>query len=653
MIRVVIDLTDGPQGGALADVSEALAEKIIARAPGRVALVITEAQRPLLPARCAEHPSVRLVVVRDAAAGWVRAGQIADNGAVVISSRRYAPLLHWIAVDWSNPRAPALTPSEGLERWKSNLPLEDVPAAASLRDLSLLLDPVDPVKPPAELTSTPGRLRGLIAALSYGREVVVRNERAWNAAPAAADAALRLAWGRSLDVPVAATEGEWANLLFERAKSLGAGVMAVGNDTEVIAQRAKVARGGSPARAVLAGANLHLVNPTAALRTQMGSLHAVFIHDEAPRTSGFERVRALVRETPWEQWLDDPFMESALARIDPQGADRDELEFARASLLVHDKLRPASAPRRHDWRALLTAVVSHNPPEVAIRVPVCETAGAKTTVYLPHREVDRRASQRGKELVGVRALAPPRITRDDAVVALEATTERVGGGEWNAWIAQRRYLLPSAKVIDDADALVDLFVRAPSRNALTPDLLRWWNQAPDEHQLGLFWPSTPLTAERNFWRDADRHLGMLWIALRRALATGLDTTLHDGTGLLEMGGGHVAEVTACARGANPSGAATEAEFWCVFDPESAARIIDESVIVRGVGTRQARHGRSRVDVTTSVPRRLYLAYRDARLQVTFRATPWEAPRDGSARYDFEAAAASVGTAEWRRADSSG
>jgi hypothetical protein len=120
-----------------------------------------------------------------------------------------------------------------------------------------------------------------------------------------------------------------------------------------------------------------------------------------------------------------------------------------------------------------------------------------------------------------------------------------------------------------------------------------------------------------------------------------------------MGGGHVAEVTACARGANPTGAATEAEFWCVFDPESAGRVIDESVIVRGVGTRQARHGRSRVDVTTSVPRRLYLAYRDARVQVTFRATPWEAPRDGSARYDFEAAAASVGTSEWRRADKSG
>jgi hypothetical protein len=123
--------------------------------------------------------------------------------------------------------------------------------------------------------------------------VAAKKEDVNDAAQIARDAALRLAWGRALDVPVAATEGEWANLLFERAKNLGAGVMAVGNDTEVIAQRAKVARGGSPARAVLAGASLHLINPSEPMRAQMASLHAVFIHDEAPRTSAFERVRAL------------------------------------------------------------------------------------------------------------------------------------------------------------------------------------------------------------------------------------------------------------------------------------------------------------------------------------------------------------------------
>ncbi len=646
MIRAVVDLTDGPQGSALAELGDGLYDRVVSRAPPRVALVVTEAQREHLPHRFAESPEVRVVVARDARAGWKRVAELAEGGAVVVSSRRFSPLLHWVAAE-GTLQGPTLTPADGVERWKKGLSLDDVPVAASLRDVSLLVDDVAPAEPPAELVAAPGRVRALLAALSYGREVAVRGERAWGAAATPADARARLAWGRALDVPVAATESEWGTLLLERAKALGAGVISLGDEVEVAAQRAKVARGATPSRAVLSGAQLHLVNPSAALRKGLGALPGVFVHDEAPRASGFDRVRALARETPWEAWLDDPYMDAALARIDPQGHDRDELEFARASLLVHDRLAPPPAPRRREWRALLAAMVARDPPAAALRVPVTVGAGASRAVILPHREVDRRASLRGKELVGVRALVPPRVTRDDAVVALEASTERVGGGEWNAWVAQRRFLLPTARVLDDAEALTDLFVRAPSRNALTPDLLRWWSQAADEHQLGLFWPSTPVPVAAGFWRSADRQLGMLWLALRRALASGLDASLADGTGLLEMGGGLVAEVAAFSRAPAHARADAEAEFVCSFEPDrdGATRSVDEAAIAHGVGARAALAGKARAELVTRVPRRLYLAQHDARVELTFHATPWEAHPDGAPRHDLDASLASV-TTEW-------
>lgn len=645
MIRVVIDLTDGPQGAALAELGPALDAKLLAVSPSPLAVVVTEAQRAHVPSACTKNPGVRLVFVRDAAAGWERVARLAASGAVVVSSRRFSPLMHWVAAEWS-PLDVTVSPADGLERWREDLPIDDAAPATSLRDVALLLDPIDPIKPPSELTDTPVKLRELLAALSYGRDVNVRHERGWTGPATPADALTRLGWGRALDVPVTATEHEWASLLFERAKALGAGVVSRGDEVEVTAQRAKVARGASPNRAVIVGGSLHLVNPSPALRAQMASLHGVFLHDEGARASGIDRIKALVKETPWEQWLDDPYMDDALARIDPQGADREELDYARASLLLHDRLRPPPAQHRRDWRALLAAMIALEPPAAAVRAPVAVGEKQKAVVFLPHREVDRRASQRGKELVGIRAIAPPRVTREDVLVTLEASTERVGGGEWAAWIAQRRFLLPAEKKLDDAEAVIDLFVRAPSRNMLTPDLLRWWNQSLDEHLLGLFWPSTTLEIERDFWRDADRHLGMLWIALRRALSNGLDATLHDGTGLLEMGGGHIAEVVASSRGQHRRDV-LEAEFACAFDPDAPVKTLTESAIVRGIGTRTAQHGKSRVDLTTRVPRRLFLSIHDARVEITFHATPWESQREPY-RGDHDALLGAA-TQEWEHA----
>ncbi len=611
MIRVVIDASDAPADASFAALSEALFDAAIAVAPPRIALVLTEAHRAKLSARFARHEALQVVIVRDADGAWERVERLASAGAVVVSQRRYRPLLHWVAVTWTP--ALELSPADGLSRWRDGLALDDVPAAASLRDVALLVESADAAMPPASLREPAVKLRALLAALSYGREVLAKHDGTWiGTGDTPIDAKTRLAWAKALDVPAIATPAEWATLLLERAKEFGVGVIALGDEVELEAQRARVARGASPNRAVVVGGALHLVNVPDELRAQLTSMHGVFFHEVTARVSGFDRVQALALSHPAEAWLDDPFVDRALTSVDPQGADRDELEFARASLLLHDRLAPRAAPRRRDWRAHLAEALAHDPPPVALRVPPTVRHDGVTTVMLPHREVDRRASQRGKELVGVRAIAEPRIDRDDGLVTLTAATERVGGGEWNAWIAQRRFLLPTGRAVDDEELRVDLFVRAPSRNALTPDLLRWWNQNPDDHQLGLFWPSTVVPFAEGLWRDADRDLAMLWIALRRALAKGLDVTLADGTGVLELGGGHVAEVCATDRSLHASGA-LDAAFVCAFDG-APPLTLDRHAWTR----RSDRHG-------PAIPRALDLAHGDVRLRVTLLPTPWDAP----------------------------
>ena len=349
-------------------------------------------------------------------------------------------------------------------------------------------------------------------------------------------------------------------------------------------------------------------------------------------------------------------MDEAIARIDPNGKDRDELEFARASLLLHGKLKPAAAPCSKEWRQMLTDILTAEPPPVGVRVPATRKTEKDTVTLLPETEVARRSSQLGVELHGVPALVPPRIVRGSSLCALAQTVvpfARIDYRQREDWCKQRRFLLPKEPVMADFDWLSVLLDESPVRVGYSPDSADWWSAHEAKHLLGLDWQQAPVSTHAQFWREADETLAALWIALRRATRHADATTLHDGTGMLEMGGGLVALIKATTVRASAD-ERVEADFWRLprlgehRDPEAHPT----ASIIQAIGTRVAHTGAYRTRIMTEVPTQAYLAKGTSRLTITFKATAWETSGERSMQPEFGGAVAGVvGAADdARRAD---
>ena len=124
-VRLVIDLSNGPQGDDLTRVVGALSTAVIDRAPPRVALVATESQRRWLPREALSPERVRLEYVRDAEQAWGRVAELAREGAVVLSSRRFPEMARWIAVEWKRGAEPfRLEPDGAIARLADGRPLD-------------------------------------------------------------------------------------------------------------------------------------------------------------------------------------------------------------------------------------------------------------------------------------------------------------------------------------------------------------------------------------------------------------------------------------------------------------------------------------------------------------------------------------------------
>lgn len=666
-LRVVVDLSDSVQGKALVEMCDELADKIVLAIPERVALVVTESQRQYLLPRCTPEGRVQIEVVANAEVGWARTQKLAADGAVVVSGRRFDPLSRWIACEF-NLRSLVLEPADGVTRCAGGRPIEDEDARVGARRLDLLLGEVAPAQPPQALTETPTARRTLLTNLMRGKPLRYPSGAYYNREDGTVDAKTRLAWGKALGVSVAATEAEWGGFLAERAKTFDVAVSAAGTANDVASHRGRVARGGRAPRAILVGGELHLINASTAMREQMQDLPGVLFHDEVQRESGFQRIERLVATTPWEAWLDDPYMDAAIARIDPDGKDRDELDFARASLLLHGRLNATAAPCSREWRKTLTEILSAEPPPAGVRVPTTCSIDNAVMTLLPESEVARRSSQRGAELHGVPALVPPRVVREIPLCALAQAPVRfaeLDGSEREAWCRRRRFLLPKEPVLADFDWLSVLLDRAPAKVGYSANNFTWWRTNESKHMLGLEWKQSPVPTPAQFWREADETLAALWIALRRAVRHADATTLHDGTGMLEMSGGLVALIKVVhVRVASDE--RVEADFW--REPrrvevyrggrQNSLVWIDEvpdgsaiASILRTIGTSVARTNSYQTRIMAEVPARIFLARGTARVTITFKATPWETFGERSMQPEYGAAVAGVLRAEdARRAD---
>lgn len=630
-LRVVVDLSDGPQGRELVSLCEDLAINVVSQIHGRIALVVTEPQRLYLLPACTPERHVVVEAVVDAKAGWDRTTKLAADGAFVLSGRRFDPWSRWIAFEVRDGRM-AFEPYDGVRRCAEGKALDDVDADATSRPLDQVATCVAAAAPPNELAGTPTALRALLAKLTSGMPVYARVYDHYGRGDGVVDAKTRLAWGEWLGVSVAATPEEWATHLLARAKAHGVAMSSKGTLNDLASHRARVARGGSAPRAIIVGGELHLINAPTGMRTEMQGLHGVRFHDEVRRASGFQRITELVQTTPWEAWLDDPYMDAALARIDPEGRDRDELEFARASLLLCGKLHAAEAPNHREWRAMLREILKSDPPAVGVRVPTERKLDSGATVtLLPDDELRRREARPGVELHGVPALVPPRVTRENTLSMLERASQNVdelryASSQAEHWLEKRRFLLPPAHVLTNVDWLFTLFDNTPAKVGCAQRNVEWWYEKRNHHLLGLEWKKATVPTHERFWADADRMLAVLWVALRRALKHADGITLHDNTGVLEMGGGLVAMVKASAVRTGGSDLAV-ADFWRwprlevrYGEGEEAHPTVS---VVREIGTRVARTGSYCTRIMAEVPTRVLLAKGAVRVSVTFEATPWE------------------------------
>lgn len=653
-VRLVVDLSDTAPGESLVQWGSDLADKVVLAIEERVALVVTESQRGYLLPRCTPPGRVEVVVVPDAVQGWSRTQELATEGAVVVSGRRHDPVTRWIALELV-PQRLRMEPEAGVRRCAAGQPIDDAVADRDCFRLDRILGSIVPEQPPLPLTATPCAQRALLGKLLLGHPITSNESNYYGREQKPVDARTRAAWGAALGVAAVATEDQWAGLLVERAKTLGVAKIVEGDERALQSQRARVARGGEAPRGVRVGTELHLINAGEHVRAEMTGLHGVTFHDEAPRASAFTRLRELVARTPEEAWLDDPFLHDAIERIDPEGVDRDELDFARASLLLHGELTPPPAPCSREWRSTLAEILRDDPPPVGVRVPTTCTITVKDTAdgwhvsserdiqvtLLPASEVARRTSQHGVELWGVPAIVPPRVVRESALRALTKESDepdRNDTDKRDAWWKQRRFLLPRGDVLKDLDGLFSLLDRSPLDRGYSGYAAGGGDFHAPSNLHRLCWSHRPVAMHPDFWREADEVLASLWIALRRAVLHADATTLHDGTGILEMGGGLVAriKVTHVRTGRDEH---VEADFWREprrserLDPYNQLKVkvsVDDDLnarptasIMHDVGTHVASTGGYRAQLLAEVPRRVFLAKGHARVTITFTATPWE------------------------------
>jgi hypothetical protein len=638
-VRLVVDLSDTAPGESLVQWGSDLADKVVLAIEERVALVVTESQRGYLLPRCTPPGRVEVVVVPDAVQGWARTQELASEGAVVVSGRRHDPVTRWIALELV-PQRLRMEPEAGVRRCAAGQPIDDAVADRDCFRLDRILGSIVPEQPPLPLTATPCAQRALLGKLLLGHPITSNESNYYGREQKPVDARTRAAWGAALGVEAVATEEQWAGLLVERAKTLGVAKIVEGDERALQSQRARVARGGEAPRGVRVGAELHLINASDRLREGTKDLRGVLFHDEAPRTFAFARIHNVVASTPWEAWLDDPYMDAALRRIDPEGIDRDELEFARAALLLHNKLSPRGASRDRGWRSLLGDLLANDPPPVAIRVPTSAAVDYNTVATLLPSSVHKlRATQRGCELLGVPALVPPRLDRSSAIVALSQTHVSLpkyqDSSGLERWCAERRFLLPKIETLGDLDALFDLFDLAPSRASVSAERLVRERSDEANHLASLGWTASSIPIHAGFWRGADEALAAVWIVLRRAIAHAEAITLHDGSGLIEVASGLVAVISATRVRSTPS-AGLEAEFW--FWPrrvtlptfqgsrqvwaDEAPDALPTTSILSEIGALVAQTNTYRTRVLSQVPTQVFIASGDLRVCITFRATPW-------------------------------
>jgi hypothetical protein len=623
-LRLVVDLTTGPQDRGFVELCETLWRQLLDDAPPRVALVMTQAQHENLLPRFAPVDRVRVEVVQDPSQGDDRTRALAGDAAVVLSTRRFPVTSRWIAARWpERSNLPVtLEPTDALAALRAGTPLpgDDALAPALGHDLAALAPDAAPAVPPKEYAPDAPSLRRLIVSLAKGEAVRPHPDgRRHSAHRDEASPADRQAWAQHLGVRALATDGEWLEHLVLVARDAGATDVIRGGAGALQVEIDKAERGARTPRVVVEGAAVHVINPAPATAERLRALAGLTVHEVMPRASAVGSLRTELATRSKQALLDDPHLDGLIESLVAQGGDRAELTFVAACMLNDGAVRPEDAPRLPAWHDALVAVLALDPPAVGLRLPRGQKephGGEFGTVVLRAPDgftLDRDRDwdqDREPEVAGVPAAELVRLRRGERLW--------LGTSTRDGYFSGRQRALPRGLNFEDGFAVSDAFARSPFRTK--------------RQGVGEAWRVRPLTLASGFWEEADRHLAVTWLALRRAARQAASVTLHDGTGVLDMGGGVVAEVSAYEVPPHPRASPCEADFLLPIFTGALDDLYGEEGLQADAVWGTLATGSADTDghVTTRrtrVPHALFFARDGIRLIVTFRENPWDGPAD--------------------------
>lgn len=631
--RLVVDVSGWTDDRASCDVlfeqieREFFAEKRLAPS----VLVLTDAQYRWLP-RTIDELGVEFVRVATAADGAKRAAERATKRALLVGSGGGVPLERWLAATFGGV-ALQLEPEDGLARY---LDAGRLPAPAPVRHAldELGFEPLPESAPPDALER-----RQLMVALAD-------EDRAEELGSPEARLGLALALG------VTATSTARERLEAELAaltKSTGLEPEA-GSATSLDALLARAARRPVGPTLMRVGDELHLINPEGDELPAHARLH---VHRITCKEAAIVRLHEALETFGEDDWAEDRLSLGLLHELDPEGAERTLFLHARQTLMANESWFRNPAQPAGDWRAALSSLLASEPPAAELRLAVTGEVADGTGLGLLARPFAISADELAQcedlpKAFRCPPIGPLRIGRGDTwwLVAFAQPSHDhkasrlsfvrgVGwhvdhldarrGGSQDSWVPD--YFVPVMPEALTADAWLDAVEASPAFGASHDATLAHFKSDLEfmpHRDAQHDWAPERGMIPASTWQEADRHLALAWMALREGVANAKATVLHDGTVLLQLRAGIVAEVVARdGDSSDTTSAALSLPIKYDKSPYGTRSPWEVGSLTTMVETHSAHtYGYGWTSLGYSLPRGLQLCGHGWKVDVTFRASPF-------------------------------
>ncbi|MCC6651675.1 MAG: hypothetical protein IT348_11055 [Candidatus Eisenbacteria bacterium] len=395
-----------------------------------------------------------------------------------------------------------------------------------------------------ELPDDPLRLRRLMWELSTEQGA---RDLGWSAGD-------RLALGRRLGISVASTESERvdARLAMLGRQLAAQGVRGVAScSTDELARvllRAKTRETGPTVLRV--DGSLHLINIPAEVAEQFANEPIVRVHAVKAPSSPLARVLGLLSTWVHEDYLRDPFLESALPALAVPGEDERLVVHARTSLLRC----PAKPPERHgdlvpDPLVVLGALLGPALPPVTARLVPKRSEGRPVQFVAVLEKVRSQLSSDEPWLSGrPRWLDDVVATESDRIVWVSLEEwhgdEQSGRLSYEPQIREARplHFPPDRWTPTDEDTWLSMVEHSPAFGMapIEPD----FNRIEGSHSSrgpvrGRVYKERGTVG----WEGIRAQAAQLWQAIRRAVAGGNCVSMGPGVVLLDLAAGVSASVS--------------------------------------------------------------------------------------------------------------